>query len=283
MTVRWKGARGLRELPRTVLDDDAERNTWEQDYEGPWSVVMAHRPPVSALSSGGARICKVHCERQKGGIGKMTLTMESLDTSKRTYEIEWCRNELDLLKHPMFNDGGVAALSDEDRVALACWDQEDNALLKTWFLFRRDPSEKPPLGAGDLERFEALSDNATLYAQMRLRGVSAYVYYIPVVRRTQFTSSPNSGDGCNVRVAAPPVPCYPQGFEWVKTADRSMRARPGRWERTEEWTGFDRLDPDRYPQGVTLQDRLLKMRAELKRGRATASKKPARTGRPKGA
>ena len=76
----------------------------------------------------------------------------------------------------------------------------------------------------------------------------------PVLRRTQLRRGNVSGASAG-RIEDPPVdfgtlPRQSTGsdFVWFKTADRSVRAgKHGKWQRIEEWTGFDTVDTDLYP------------------------------------
>ncbi|MCX7006610.1 MAG: hypothetical protein NTY53_05070 [Kiritimatiellaeota bacterium] len=251
-TVQWRGSKNLRELPESGIEETLEKNSKELEYEGPYTECLAKRPKPGSLEvKTGYVITRVRVRRLPGGRGRLTLTLDrqlAMSTSPppagQTVELDWIETEKDLLLHPRYSMDtdpiGARALDPGDLCALKNWEDEPNAEIKSAFKYRLDPS-RPAATAEDL------SYNAKDYATKRLRGQSTYRVYLPVVKRTTRISNPIKGDPCGKKLSNLPsgLP-QPDGYQWLKTADRSTRSGSGKWERHEEWGGFSSVDGDIY-------------------------------------
>ena len=241
MSVIWKGSTALRETPRQSLDETFERNTQEYEYEGTYAACLANRPQRgSFFKNTGYTITKVHLERLPGGRGRLTLTTDFLNyipsppplPPNTNYEIEWCREEKDLLLHPIFQDGGSYDLTqpdtDHNYAAIESWKDEPDVSVKGAWQYHVDASDRN-------SETKDLSVSAKYFCSLLASGITSYAVFYPVVRRTTRLSSPNQGNPCGM-IETPPIP-HPDGYDWLKTADHSTKAGNGKWERSEEWTG----------------------------------------------
>lgn len=247
MSAVWKGGQKLRELPALNIEETLESTVRDVEYEGPHALCLSQRPkPGQVDESTGLMITNVKVTRRAGGLGKLTLRLEwKLDTGKpppagQTQELDWVETDVDLLKNPRYQPGGAKYLDDDAVVALKCWEDEPNWKLKKAFKYREDTS-KP-----NAEQ-KTLTAPAQDYAKKKLRGQDSYRVYLPVVKRTTKISTPISGNQCGRKLSELPagLPC-PAGYQWMKSADRSIRSGSGKWERSEEWQSAFTWDDDLY-------------------------------------
>jgi hypothetical protein len=247
VSALWKGGQKLRELPALNIEETLETTVRDQEYEGPHSLCLSQRPKPGQIDEAtGLMITNVKVTRRSGGLGKLSLRLEwKLNTGTpppagQTQELDWVETDKDLLQNPRYQTGGAKYLDDDAVVALKCWEDEPNWKLKKAFKYREDTS-KP-----NAEQ-KTLSAPAQDYAKKRLRGQDTYRVYLPVVKRTTKISTPISGDQCGKKLSNLPsgLPC-PTGYYWIKTADRSIRSGGGKWERSEEWSGYTYIDGDLY-------------------------------------
>ena len=91
------------------------------------------------------------------------------------------------------------------------------------------------------------ANNVKAYAQLVYKGVEEYMVQVPVIRKTSVGGSVSAS-----RVGQQDTPSTTTGIEssyqWLKTADRWIRdSKRGKWTHSEEWSGFDSLNPTLYP------------------------------------
>jgi hypothetical protein len=247
MSVIWRGSKLLRELPALNLEETLETTVRDQEYEGPYEICLSQRPqPGQREAVTGLTITSVKVTRKAGGLGRLTLRFEwKLDTGTpppagQTQEVDWIETDRDLLQHPRYQTGGAKPLTNDDVVQLKMWEDEPNWSIRKQFKYREDTSKKndPQL---------TLSANAQDYAKKKLRGQDTYHVFSPVVKRTTKVSTPFQGTELGKKLSSLPsgLVC-PAGWVWMKMADRSIRSGAGKWERSEEWSGYTYIDPDLY-------------------------------------
>ncbi len=154
----------------------------------------------------------------------------------KIYEIEWVSVSRSMKEHPVFRSGGEYALTEDDHVDIAGWENEADSVLKKEFKYK---------DINDIET--TLSDNAKKYAQVTTIISDQYEDFAPVVRVTT-----TYADGIPPRGSAgekdnpPSFTGGPSGYEWRKSAERSVRSgKETRWDRVEEWIGADKVLIDR--------------------------------------
>jgi hypothetical protein len=250
-TLLWKGSRRLRELPETSIEETLEKTTREIEYEGPHSECLAKRPkPGTIEARSGLRIASVRVRRLTGGRGRLILKLDDATdtsggggppTSGLTVELDWVAEQVDLLKHPRYrHPSGTKQLELEDLVNLQSWEAESDTALKKNFQYHKVEGLRT-------SEVATLSANAQDYATKKLRGQDSFRVYFPCVKRTTKISNPLAGEACGKKLTDLPsgLP-RPTGYQWMKTADRSVRSGSGKWERREEWQGFLEIDADIY-------------------------------------
>jgi hypothetical protein len=132
------------------------------------------------------------------------------------YEIDWVVVGRPLIEHPNFSSSGSKRLTDEDLEKIATWEDE-----------------KTP------ENFSVLSDNAKYYATGIMKGISSYDDFAPVLSKTTtYVGGPGPTSSAGMKDNPAGFPNRPSGYEWIKSADRSLRSGTrDKWDRTEQWTG----------------------------------------------
>ena len=155
-----------------------------------------------------------------------------------TYEIEWVVVGRSMYEHPQFaiGFGGANALTSEDISHLANWQKEEDTELKAAYSFA---SEFSP----DIE----LSTNARLFARGIELGLIEMEDFAPVTRKTStYVNGPPPQTEAGQKQDPPSFPRLPAGYEWRKSADRSVTAgKRTKWDRSEEWTGAKKVLYDR--------------------------------------
>lgn len=242
-------------FPKEVLDERSYRNTIE--YVGkyadlkaancrvgitwgeyPGRVTVANAEP---LENSEYAILVVVVESKfgeadypEGGTGTL---------GEIVHEIDWNTVHRSLYEHPKFAEGGEFALADEDRIALKNWERMPDAGYKEDFIYATNPDtwEGGASGTG------TLSANAQELAKGILIGIDHWEDFAPVARKTSTYSGgpPPEGDA-GLKETPTGFPNLPDGYEWVKTADRSVKSGgQTKWRRSEEWTGSDKVLIDR--------------------------------------
>jgi hypothetical protein len=203
------------------------------DYPG--AVTVSEYEPLAGTDPEYG-IVTIICELNYGG------DSETIGTERETtYEIEWVNISRSLFEHPEFRNGGGGTyeLDDQSLAEIRAWqdepDTEQKALYKFW---QRDKYGNP---TGTLI---VLTDpSAKKFAQYLSIGVENYDDYAPVARKsTTFTGGPPGDSEAGSMETPTGFPNLPVGWEWLKTADRALRAGgQTRWVRTEEWTGAKKV------------------------------------------
>lgn len=242
----WRGFKGIKEAPDSREYDETDGGeSLVFRFNGPYDALMAGKPTRGAKMAGapdGLLVTRVNIRRGAGTMGKMVVTCSresngttggSDDTFDPVYELDWIEEHGPLIAHPIWGDGGSKALAEDDRAFIAVW----------------EALGRPPLAMFDYIPSEVV--NGRVYIAKVLAGIETAQLWKPVARVTELArkkTPTSSAVGTKVSAESIPVSGLPAGFLWVMTADRSTKTgRFGRWQRTREWSGFKKLDPDLFP------------------------------------
>jgi hypothetical protein len=155
-----------------------------------------------------------------------------------TYECDWVAIERAMLEHPHFIVGGSGSgcLDDEDVVNVEAWKNEKDASLRREFKFSNAQGTAT-----------TLSSKAIYFAKGVNLGVETWTDYRPVLRKTTvYKDAPPPSTGAGSKTSSISFPGGPTGYQWVKTCDRFLNSGSrNKWERSEEWTGMDRVLADK--------------------------------------
>jgi hypothetical protein len=223
------------------INNSGNEDVLEYEYVGPESAL----PEPKAGEQWGDlpyRVKSASLEKQ-GILGQVLLRVTAAVTFEETpgisivtdvsYELEWVLVRRPLQEHPAFSAGGAKALTDTDLLDIQYWREADYA-DKILFKFRDES-----------ETLHALSANATIFAKYLLRGVEGYDDRAPVARRikTYAGGPPKIAEAGAKTTIFPAFPNKPTGeWEWLKTADRGLRAAGTRdWQQSEELTGASKV------------------------------------------
>jgi hypothetical protein len=159
-----------------------------------------------------------------------------------SYEIEWVPVSRSMLEHPQFRvgGGGAGTLTKEDVIEIERWKNEETE-VKDQFAYIKKFED------GSTAKY-FLGANAQLFATGILQGIEEYSDYAPVLRKTTtLIGGPGSTSEAGQKDEPAVFPGKPTGYEWLKTADRSVtQGGRKRWQKIEEWTGAKKvlLDKD---------------------------------------
>lgn len=227
-------------FPREADGSGGESLVYE--YVGPRSALL--RPDTGEIwGTAPWRVESANFdEYQKSGYGVLTVVASVRDGDEVTvgiksdvgYELEWVAVRRPLFDHPAFNTGGSNPLTLDDHLALGYWQDEPD--------YDKRRAYKYTDGSGT-ER--TLSTNAQRAARYIARGIESYDDFAPVARRNStYAGGPptSAAAGAKTTIWAP-FPNKPAGtWEWLKTADRALRASgQRRWQQTEELTGATKV------------------------------------------
>lgn len=233
--------------PKYSVTAKANRTTLE--YAGPYDTLNESKPEIGFDAEGAGwgykgLVSNVSIEPITGTdplYGKLTIDIdeefESDDTGvvegKKEWEVEWVCISRNMLEHPVFN-GGENGLSEEDIINIEKWRNEEDTARKKDYEFKPNPTEY----------YVELSANAKKFAKGILLGIETYEDFAPVVRRTtklrngQAVAASRAGK----KDEPPNFVGKPSGYEWRKSADRSVKGgKQNEWIRTEEWTGCKKV------------------------------------------
>lgn len=226
-------------FPKTSNSEKSYRTVIE--YVGPLSTLAAAEPASnSAWGDYDGLVTSTELSPIDGtDKAELTVTTEyfyesggSSGTAREvSYEIEWVMFQRSMLEHPVFRKGGSGAhaLTDEDITDIEAWKNEPSAANRLAFKYTETSDDS----------LKYLSANATKFAEGYNLGLETYEDYAPVARKiTTYTGGPPGSTSAGTKDTPASIPGLPSGYEWRKTADRSIRSgKQTRWERSEEWTG----------------------------------------------
>lgn len=138
------------------------------------------------------------------------------------YEIDWTVIGRPLIEHPVFRSGGRLALSSVDLTNIAEWEKDRGGI---W--------------VGE--------ENVDKYIEGVLQGIESWDDFAPVLTKTtSYTGGPPPTSEAGQKDNPAGFPNIPTGYEWIKSADRSLRTGArDKWDRTEQWLGSKKVLVDR--------------------------------------
>jgi len=155
------------------------------------------------------------------------------EKERETYEIEWVAINRPLAEHPEFYN----ILTAQDLVDIDAWKNEQDPTLKAVYKYDiRIVTE----GISDETELSTL---AKKYAKGVLLQSEEWEDFSPVVRKTSFyVNGPPPDSAAGQKEDPIGVPNVPTGYEWRKSADRSLNTEgQNRWQKIEEWTGTKKV------------------------------------------
>jgi len=172
--------------------------------------------------------------------GELTVVVEDVyeastagTAQEISTEIDWVLFQRSMLEHPVFRIGGGGrhALTIMDVVDIENWRNEPDPDLKSVYKYLG--------GTPEYKIEQSLSANASKFADAINLGLETYEDYAPVARKTTtYTNGPPPSTNAGTLETPTGITGLPAGYEWRKTADRSIRAgKNTKWDRDEEWTG----------------------------------------------
>lgn len=235
-------------FPKTTNNEKSYRTTLE--YIGPQLELEAEQPAVNVswgsfdglvvssdvtpIEGTDYAVMTVICEYyysqsdSGGGTGLATET---------TYEIEWVEFSRSMYEHPKFRigGGGTYELDSDDVARIELWKNEQNADLRGDYKVTNDGTEVD------------LSTNAKMFCRGLELAQENYSDFAPVVRvTTTYVGGSPSGSDAGEKDNPPTAAGGPSGYEWRKSADRSLRkGGQTRFDRVEEWVGAIKVLSDR--------------------------------------
>lgn len=232
--IKWKGSKAIHlqpEYPEYFERSDSAGFNFA--YEGPYQTLVAQKPTRGSVLAGyaGYRVEEVRIKPKGAGVtgpGVMTFNIVSEGaagagtTDETIVEVDAGQLQKSIYDHPAFDD-----LEDTDKakVRKAVEDKK---------------TEPPPLTpSGD-----NINQASNLFYRL-IKGVESYLVAAPEVKKTTYSyTRPTVGAiGKGTRTTAKPDPSAPDGYQWLKTADRAVRqGRKGKWERIQVWTAADEWD-----------------------------------------
>lgn len=184
-------------------------------------------------------IATVICELSYGDGGLISGVVQ-----ETAYEIEWVNISRSLYEHPKFRNGGSGTyeLDETSLMEIRAWEEEKDSEQKALFRFW----QKDKYGNPTATLIALTTPSAKKFAQYLSIGVDSYDDYAPVARKsTTYAGGPPPTSDAGAKETPTGFPNLPTGWEWVKTADRSLRSgSQTRWVRTEEWTGAKKVLAD---------------------------------------
>lgn len=253
-TALWRGSSGIVESPESPeWDLTGSVNTCVRTFEGPYETLLKNPPTFGAVMSGlpaGYTVDRIKIKRHRSTKATMVVTLTKdtsgtgtgADEGDSQYEKDWAEIQQPIESHPIYASG-TYALSEGGRVDVEHWRDEADASLRKLYKYKDEDGS-----------IIELSTEAKHLAKKILKGITSYPVYIPVLRKTTVTRADASASTAGKRESPPSgfgvVPKQADGSDWVwvKTADRSVRSgKHGKWQRMEEWSGFDSVDADLYP------------------------------------
>jgi len=231
-----------------------EGNSGTLIRRGDYDALVAARPAAGTLISAMGAMLNVVSTRLvkgRGGLGTLYIqlgdgdvTGEGLTTAAdrtETTELDYSLMEKPLEAHPLFAE----LFSGTGYLIVKKWESipVEAIIRKTNFQIPKTDNADPKT---DSDWEDITDDTALLYCQKKLKGIESYFLQVPVVRKTSVLKKAATASKCGQRDTPPEFDSVQDA--WLKTADKMVRTgAKGTWERMEEWTGFDELDPDLYP------------------------------------
>lgn len=204
-------------------------------YDGLYSDLYALNVALGSVIAGYEdwRVSAVTLAPKKGGLGRLTVTLQTASAFSGTiygtalrvrWEVDMAQIEKPILTHPK--------LTDDMRTNLQLWMSEEDRKLKMWGKYKDESGTEKSLGSDEM-----------IWAGKIRNGVESYIVFAPVITKVSTCDGrPQTSRPGYIETPATTV----DGFEYLKTADRSAQGDDGKWTRTEQWTGADSWDTDLY-------------------------------------
>lgn len=209
--------------------------TWRVVVKGLYDAVKAAAPDRGGAWDGytGYMVDAVNLTRLPGGVGRMEIDLvpsagwsglASTTVLRERWEIDMAQLEKPLLTHPKL-------VEDDAAKHLALWlDGAEELRRANKYLDESNVKQ-------------ALNGEEIIWANKLRKGVETYLIFTPVVTRIREYEGRPETEGCGT-LDTPSVSV--DGYEYLKTADRSVQNDKKHWTRTEQWTGSDAWDHDIY-------------------------------------
>lgn len=242
---KWRGSKEIKLQPTYPrFRHTAKGHTITLVFRGPYVDLRTYGPNINDAVTLGAFgyepddtlvfANSVECQPDAAGEdGPGTLTViytngpdagYHLAASSTMTEIDYTILEKPLAQHPIYSTGGTKALTDDDRKKIETWKN-----------------------APGTANYNANTANGKHFIDKLRLGIESYIVGAPLVRKTTRNTSPPSVSSVGTRSTGSPATGSPSGYQWLKTADRSIQQAPAAgWERVEEWTGAKLWDADLY-------------------------------------
>jgi len=146
-------------------------------------------------------------------------------------EVEWVAFQRPMLEHPEFRKGGGGTyeLDELDIADIEEWRNAPPSLKGVYKYYDTNTESENTLGT-----------NAEKFCNAIELGLETYEDFAPVIRKTTTYAGgmPGTSDAGAKDASSPSFTGKPTGYEWRKSADRSVRGSgQTRWDRIEEWIG----------------------------------------------
>jgi len=240
-----------------VYKETAQSVGYVFSYRGPAATIAANKPVMFETWADGRKVRSIELTPSIDNSGYSDLVIDttySYETSEvssptlesERYQVRWMPHELPLMNHPGFAPGGVSDLTTSagspSRTGYADvygWEDEVDPLLRGARKYRPIINGVPSTTVYDVSQLGALA-----YIKLRQLGFTSYTDFCPVWTKVSVyngTSAPGVG-ACGQYTTTPSGSGYPSGYEWIKSGDNAERiGNQPKWQRTEEWTGFNKV------------------------------------------
>ena len=148
------------------------------------------------------------------------------------HEVEWVDVQRSIFEHPNFASGGSFALDNDDLIQIRRWQDMTNPTLKAaWKFYTTDENTTT----------DTLSTNAQKCAKGILLGIEYWIDKAPLLRKSTAYKNgppPQSGGGVKETPSGFPALSGLSGYEWIRSADRSLQTGTEKeWRRDQEYIG----------------------------------------------
>lgn len=235
------------EFPKLAATESAFRTTIE--YIGPASTISAAKPDVNDPWGDflGTVISTEYEPKENTSWAELRVVVEikseigdditfgTLEAA--VFEIDWDVVSRPLFEHSQFaiGLGGANELTARDIIDIEFWRAETDGSTKELYRYVS--------AAGSVD----LSTNARLFARGIDLGQETWEDYAPIARKTStYVGGPPNESLAGQKDTPTGFANLPQGYEWRKSADRTVNAGSRtRFDRTEEWLGAIKVLSDR--------------------------------------
>lgn len=232
-TLRWRGSKAIHLQPGyPKFFSRADSEGYRLVYSGPYKTLMAQKPVRGQQLQGypGYFLDELLIEPEgagKDGPGLMSVTVSRIAPEPPVGGGSVDETEVEI-------DAGGLDKSIYACPAFADIDKETIAAIKK-AVEANETIPGPTLPGPLEEEVQALAD-------LLLKGQETFFVGSPQVRIvTTSHRKPTVGKvGRGTRTTDKPDPSAPDGYEWLKMADKATRTgRKGKWQRIQVWAGAD--------------------------------------------